>query len=312
LRATALPALNWGDASTLPRFLWMVSGAQYRPLMGLAVTDVPGRLGDRAGALAAGLGPVALLAGGAGLALLWWRRPRVALVLLLTLATAFLQSSLYGAAAAPDYLIPCEMVLAAAAGYLLNTVLALCARRAGAAVARKRRLWAGLAVLAVVVAAAGLAQQVSGQRATAAQQDSRMARDYALTSLRGLPPRALILAQGDEQTFALWYAQFALGIRPDLAVVNSDLLAWQWYATTVHARYPWLRWDGVSWTDADRALDVNPDRRDERAASREAALIRANVGRVPIFWTTPDGVDDTSCGVEAQGNLFRCYPLQGM
>ena len=287
----------------------MVSGAQYRSLMGLAAADIPGRLGDRAGALAGSLGPVALLAGGAGLALLWWRRPRLALVLLLTLATAFLQSSLYGAAAAPDYLIPCEMVLAAAAGYLLSTILAVCARRMEAPVARKRRLWAGPAALALVVAAGGLAQQVSWQRATAAQQDSSMARGYALSSLRGLPPHALILAQGDEQTFALWYAQFALGIRPDLAVVNSDLLAWQWYATTVHARYPWLRWGGVSWTDADRDLDVNPDRRDVRAARREAALIRANVGRVPIFWTTPDGVDDTSCGVEPQGNLFRCYPL---
>jgi hypothetical protein len=229
-------------------------------------------------------------------------------MLLLTLATAFLQSSLYGAAAAPDYLIPCEMVLAAAAGYLLSTILAACARRTEAAVARKSRLWAGPAAL-TLVAAGGLAQQVSWQRATAAQQDSSMARDYALTSLRGLPSRALILAQGDEQTFALWYAQFALGIRPDLAVVNNDLLAWQWYATTVRARYPWLRWGAVSWTNADRDLDVNPDRRDERATSREAALIRANVGRVPIFWTTPDGVDDTSCGVEMQGNLFRCYPL---
>jgi hypothetical protein len=287
----------------------MVSGAQYRPLMGLALTDVPGRLGDRAGALAGGLGPVALLAGGTGLALLCRRRPRLALALLLILATAFLQSFLYGAAAAPDYLIPCEIVLAAAAGHLLTTVLALCARRAGTAAARTRQLWTGLAVLALVVAAGGLAQQVSGQRATAAQQDSRMARDYGLTSLRGLPPRALILAQGDEQTFALWYAQFALGIRPDLAVVNSDLLAWQWYATTVRARYPWLRWRGGAWTDADRDLDVNPDRRDERAARREAALIRANVGRVSIFWTTPDRVDDTSCGIEMQGNLFRCDPL---
>ncbi len=311
LRAAAGPWLNWGDARTLRRFVWMVTGAQYRPLMQLNPGDLPGQFSDRAQALAGGLGPIALLAGCVGLALLWRRRPHPALVLLLTLVTALAQSSLYGAAAAPDYLIPAEMVLAVGAAYLLSALLEACARRPdGWAKRRGVHLpWPIGGVAVVMTAMIGLSQQVSWQRATSAQQDSRMARDYALVSLLGLPRHALILAGGDEQTFALWYAQFALGIRPDLAVVNTDLLAWQWYATAVRRHYPQLRWNGVPWPNADQDLDVYPARSAARATAREAALIRANVNRVPIFWTAPDGVDDGYCGIEVQGNLFRCYPL---
>jgi hypothetical protein len=286
--------------------MWMVSGAQYRPLMGLAPGDVLQTLGQRAQTLAADMGAIVLLAGAVGFALLCWRQPHAATVLGLCFLAGLVQSTFYLASAAPDYLIVCEAIIATSAGYLLGAMLAAGSFRLGSRW-RLRGGWQSTAVLALVVAAAGIAYEVSQQRATAAQQDSQMARGYALISLRGLPAHALVLAEGDEDTFPLWYAQFALGVRPDVAVVNTDLLAWQWYAESVRARYAWLRWDGAVWPGADNDLAVTG--RDARAAARETALIHANLRRVPIFWTTPDVMGASDCGMEPEGNLVRCVPL---
>jgi hypothetical protein len=40
--------------------------------------------------------------------------------------------------------------------------------------------------------------------------------------------------------FALWYFHFALEERPDLVVVASDLLHFDWYLESLRARYPSL------------------------------------------------------------------------
>jgi hypothetical protein len=306
LRAAAGPPMDWGDPRTLPRFVWMVTGAQYRPLMGLAPSDILQTLGQRAQTLASDMGVIVLLAGAVGFVLLCWRQPRPATMLGLCFVAGVAQSAFYEASAAPDYLIVCEAIIATNAGYLLGLALAAGSIRLGTRW-RMRCAWPGIAVLAAVAAAGGLTYQVSQQRATAAQQNSQMAQGYALISLRGLPAHAIVLAAGDEDTFPLWYAQFALGIRPDVAVVNTDLLAWQWYAESVRGRYPWLRWDGARWPGADNDLVVSG--RDERAAARETALIHANVRRVPIFWTTPDVLGGSECGMASEGNLVRCVPL---
>jgi hypothetical protein len=44
--------------------------------------------------------------------------------------------------------------------------------------------------------------------------------------------------RGDEAVFALWYFHYALGERPDVVVVASDLLHHDWYQATLRATYP--------------------------------------------------------------------------
>ena len=44
-----------------------------------------------------------------------------------------------------------------------------------------------------------------------------------------LPPKALVLTQGDATIFTLWYAQHVEKQRPDLLLVDSNLFAFSWY-----------------------------------------------------------------------------------
>ena len=309
VRAAASPPLDWGDPRTPLRLLWLITGAQYRPLMGLTPAAAPAALADRVTLLADHLGFLVVAAALAGAVLLSRRRPRAALLLALTFGAAVAQSALYGAAAAPDYLIPAAAAVAAAAGVLIGSLLAACARRALGARPQVALIWRLAAMTIILAGAAALVREISWQSAVDAQAESATTRDTALATLRGLPRRALLLTSGDEDTFPLWYAQLALGVRPDVAVVNTNLLAWQWYAGGVRARYPWLRWDGAPWPGADHDLALAG--RDQRAVVREQALVRANLGRVALYWTLPDDALlglGTTCVAQDQGLVYQCVP----
>jgi hypothetical protein len=57
----------------------------------------------------------------------------------------------------------------------------------------------------------------------------------------------------------LWYVHFALGERPDLAVVASDLLHFDWYQENLKATYPSLAVPGpFPWPET--IIEANPSR----------------------------------------------------
>ena len=65
-------------------------------------------------------------------------------------------------------------------------------------------------------------------------------RETAVPFLNELPPNTLLLTQGDEATFAMWYFHHAEGLRPDIIVVDTDLLAFDWYRRRLQRHYPTL------------------------------------------------------------------------
>lgn len=66
---------------------------------------------------------------------------------------------------------------------------------------------------------------------------SREVRSEALATLEPLPPRAVLLALGDNDTYPLWYLQEVEGVRPDVAVVTVPLLAVRWYRDEIARRH---------------------------------------------------------------------------
>jgi hypothetical protein len=58
-----------------------------------------------------------------------------------------------------------------------------------------------------------------------ASNDTR-ALDFLQHALTEIPQDAIAIVNGDEYIFSLWYAQFALGERPDMVVIAEGLLAY--------------------------------------------------------------------------------------
>jgi hypothetical protein len=102
--------------------------------------------------------------------------------------------------------------------------------------------FAGVAVAALpFLLNYGAVDRSAGPAATAA-------RDSAMRILSTAPPRAVVFAYGDNDTYPVWYAQHVEGVRTDVVTVTVPLLGAQWYRDELARRYellfPRMPWRG--------------------------------------------------------------------
>jgi hypothetical protein len=97
---------------------------------------------------------------------------------------------------------------------------------------------------------------ISGVKSADASKDQR-AENFGAEVLSVAPDNGILFARGDEAIFALWYFHFALHKRPDLVVIASDLLTFDWYRQNLRNTYPSLRLPEPSTYPSD-VLAANP------------------------------------------------------
>jgi hypothetical protein len=100
------------------------------------------------------------------------------------------------------------------------------AARWRAATSPGRRWGATAAVIAAAEAPVALNWRTATRRAA---PEARLAPALARLLLDGAPPRAVLLVNGDNDTYPLWYAQQVRGVRRDVTVVTVPLLGATWY-----------------------------------------------------------------------------------
>jgi hypothetical protein len=103
-----------------------------------------------------------------------------------------------------------------------------------------------------------------------ADQDLRRdneATDFAQQTLQLVEPNAIIITDDDPRTFALWYAHYNLGLRPDTAIVNINLLSHAWYRQNLQQTHPQLILSGPA----------------NRPVSTLSALVEQNYMKAPIY-----------------------------
>jgi hypothetical protein len=145
-------------------------------------------------------------------------------------ATALLYvlfAALYIARDSEVYLLPSLILLSPAMGAGAASASALVRRAAPRA----------LPLVAVVLLLPAALQMVRGWPALNLRDD-RTALTYARDVLASAPPGGAIIASGDAVTFSLWYVRYALGARPDVSVVNEDLLYEDWYRGQLRRLHP--------------------------------------------------------------------------
>jgi hypothetical protein len=209
----------WGDVSTYEGWWTLISARIYRQyLFGLPLAALPRRLLAWIGLLARQFTPVGAMLAGLGVMVLWQGQRSLALTSGLTLGLFSLYAIGYNTADSLVYLVVALPVAALWLTVGLEQTSVWLERRL------PRGTWAmWLLPLAQVLCLWGR-MDVSGDQ---------VALRWVERTLRYAPPEAVLLTDQDGHLFTLWYAQGVLGARPDLAVVDVDLWAYEPYRRTV-------------------------------------------------------------------------------
>ncbi len=225
-RAAQSPLFNWGNTISLDRFLWHLTGKQYQVWI-FSSTEATGRqLKYFLESLPGEFAYVGLLLALLGLIFLIRTHKRLAFTVLLLFVTCVLYSINYDIHDIDSYFLVAYMMLALCAG--AGTLMLL------------QRLRSNRNV--TLVAALGISLIPLGFHfAKTDESNNRLVHDYTMNVFASLKPNALVLSyQWDYWVSASYYYQYVKGIRPDVAVVDKELLRRSWYLKELGVRHPWL------------------------------------------------------------------------
>jgi hypothetical protein len=241
-----------------------VSGELYRShYLTFSPAEFRERIQESAGLLIQQFGLPGIILGVIGLIVLG----RLSRLYLLTIWTASVFTALALFYGAPDYAV-----------YLIPMLLcfAIWIGLAGPASERSApwKLGLGLLILSYFLARSfGFVSQVDAS-------NDRRAEAFGREVLSAAPDGAILFAEGDRAVFTLWYFHFALGERPDLAVVASELLHFDWYQESLRAAYPSLVVPGpFPWPET--LARANPTRAVCTVRNAEGAGITCSPGQPP-------------------------------
>jgi len=285
LAARRDPPVNWGNPQTWERLLWVVTGSLYRPYVwGVPLASLPARL-----VAWAGLWARQLTWPGVALALvgvMTWveghQRP-LAVGTLVLIAAYSAYAIGYDTADSYVYLIPAYLTAALWIAQGTATVVQMVE---GLRAPRSR--WAAGIVPAALVLLFALS--AVRQAPVLSLRDDSEATAWLDEVTTRLPADALLLTLQDRHTFALAYARWAEGRRPDVAVVDADLLAHAWYVAQLRRQYPALVVPHQPLTAPD--------------------LATANLGLRPVFLASMREDLSTHLAVSPEGTLWRVTAAQ--
>lgn len=235
LAAAGDPPVNWGQAHTWQGFWWLLTGRLYHGyLWRLPLAHLPTRLLAWISLWGRQFTPVGLALATVGFAAWLQQRGvtrRLALALLLSGGLWSAYALGYDTTDSHLYLLPAFLAATPALAVGAQTLLNIMPQRLG-----RLRRWLAPGLLCV------LAFWSAWQHGPALnlRHDAEAAR-WLEATLAGLPPHSLVITGEDGHTFALGYALWVEGRRPDLALVDGELWAQPWYAQQVQRRYPDLR-----------------------------------------------------------------------
>ncbi len=248
LRALSHPPVNWGNPLTLSDFGWLVFGKLYQDQLSMfTVSSIWTRVQGVMALLIQQFGVPGLVIGLIGL-IVFYKSSHLYASTIWIVIVFFIFSIVYTTYDSYVYLIPVFLCFAIWIGLGVGRLVA--------GIAPRHRLIGvagGLFLMAYLFILAG-----GHWRQVDASQDLRAER-FGAEVLARAPANSIVFAKGDKAVFAMWYFHYALHNRPDLVVVATELLPFDWYQETLHSNYPDLALPGL-FPFTQRMVALNPGR----------------------------------------------------
>ncbi len=246
--AALLPPVNWGYATTLSNFWWLVSGEAYRPyLSGLTVENLLPQVSQWAAVLISQYTAVGFALAIAGLYAFDQNRPRWRTFCLIWLTPVSLYMLSYNTVDSRIYLLPVVWLLAL---WIPEGIVLIGDQL--------RRIGIGAYPLLGITAGALLI--LTGIRLPGySLQTDYAAEAFLAETAEVLEPDSIVFSSADAETFTLWYGVYGEGsieaVVPNLVLINTALYQFEWYRDLLADLYPNL--PGVESRDLQTILTTS-------------------------------------------------------
>jgi Protein O-mannosyl-transferase TMEM260-like len=306
VRAASGAVLNWGNPVTLEKFLWHLSGKQFRVWI-FSSTEAAGRqLNYFINSLPAEFAYVGLVLALIGMFVLFQFRKKLAIGTLLLFVSCVLYSINYDIHDIDSYFLLAYMCVALWCGFAFLQIQSL-ARKVKPVQQRF------ISALIIVVSLAPLAMHYSKND----ESSNYLVEDYTKNMFASVKPNALVLSfQWDYWVSASYYFQIVKGYRTDVAVVDKELLRRSWYFLQLERRYPWLIQHSKAKVDAylkelyqfEHELPYNPAAIQSKYVEMIQSFVANSINSRPVY-VTPEIEPEFTTGFARvpEGLAFRLF-----
>lgn len=304
IRAAQAPALNWGNPQTLERFLWHWTGKQYRVWI-FSSTEAAGRqLNYFLNSIPTEFAYGGLIVAIVGAVALWRTQRAIAIGTVLFFAGCVLYAINYDIHDIDSYFLLAYIAVAFAAGPGFLVSWRFLSERSG-------KLLASVAILLIGI------MPLAFHFERADESGNFMVEDYTMNMFSSLEENALVLSyQWDYWVSASYYYQLVKHYRPDVVVVDKELLRRSWYFLQLENRYPWLIKNSQREVDAflkelhkfEHDAPYDPALIQARYVEMIRSMIMNAIPERPVYVTTEIEPEFTA-GMQRvpEGLAFRVY-----
>ncbi|MBI5646624.1 MAG: DUF2723 domain-containing protein [Ignavibacteriae bacterium] len=304
IRAAAQPALNWGNPADLDRLLWHVSGKQYRVWIFTSMEAARRQFSLFIDTLPAEFAYAGLALAVVGCIAAFRANRRVGLFLALLFAGCVGYAINYDIHDIESYFLLAYIVTGIWAAYGLHAAL--------------RWFKAGNTRTALLAAVLLVGLAAGAQYSRVSERGNYLVEDYTKNMLASFEPRALVLSyQWDYWVSASYYYQFVEGQRPDVIVIDKELLRRSWYLAQLRRNHPEFAARSQKEIDAfledltlfEHELPYDPGRIEDRFNAMINSFVTRNINDRPVYMTV-EMEQHFAPGFTRvpEGLAFRLYP----
>ncbi len=230
VRSAVNPILDWGDPESLPRFIRHITGKVYHVWFLSSWETMQTQLGQFGRQLSSEMTPLALVPMAIGAVLLWRRNRVLAQLTLLVMVLNLLYASNYDIHDIATYFLPTITITALWIAVALGAAISWCRQDHRGAATWRRAAALALALLLPVTT-------LAVNYGAADQHRNHLVADYTTAMFASLEPNAVLLSrQWDNFCAAALYEQLVRGRRPDVTIVEKELLRRSWYPGLLERR----------------------------------------------------------------------------
>jgi len=228
LRSSQGPVLDWGHPAELERFLWHVSGKQYRSWIFSSMASAEKQFNYFIHHVPSEFGWILLIILAFGVWTLLWEHRRLFVFVSLLVVGCLAYAVNYDIHDIDSYFLLAYIGAAFFIVFGLERILVMAAGKK----------WSPLLLL---TALALPIVQWAGHRAMVDESDNRLVDNYTTTILQQVDSNAVVLTyQWDYFVSASYYAQYVRHQRPDVCVIDKELLRRSWYILQLQRNHPAL------------------------------------------------------------------------